>query len=69
MTTLKDPVIIKMPSLKDPVIIIYLFFSPEAFGVVTGCVFLITLFLFIPIPFGHFFFDRTHANFPHHEVM
>jgi UDP-N-acetylglucosamine--dolichyl-phosphate N-acetylglucosaminephosphotransferase len=47
-----------------------LYFSPEAFGVVTGCVFLIALFFFIPIPFGHFFFEgKTDENFPHHEFV
>jgi UDP-N-acetylglucosamine--dolichyl-phosphate N-acetylglucosaminephosphotransferase len=46
-----------------------IFSRPEAFGVVTGCIFLIAMFLFIPIPFGHFLFeDKTDANFPHNEV-
>lgn len=43
-----------------------LFFSPEAMGLVTGCVFLVTLFLFIPIPFGNSWLkDNT---FPQDEV-
>ncbi|XP_034195495.2 alg7 dolichyl-phosphate N-acetylglucosaminephosphotransferase [Osmia lignaria lignaria] len=40
---------------------------PEALGVVTGCLFLITLFLFIPIPFTNYIFNDT--NFPHSEFM
>lgn len=41
---------------------------PEAFGVVTGCMFLVAMFLFIPVPFGHFFFDKD-SPFPHHEFV
>ncbi|KOC66258.1 UDP-N-acetylglucosamine--dolichyl-phosphate N-acetylglucosaminephosphotransferase [Habropoda laboriosa] len=40
---------------------------PEALGVVTGCLFLITLFLFIPIPFTNYIFSDI--NFPHSEFM
>lgn len=40
-------------------------FSPEALGVVTGCLFLITMFLFIPVPFATFLFN---GDFPHEEV-
>lgn len=40
--------------------------SPEAMGLVTGCIFLVTLFLFIPIPFGNSWLkDNT---FPQDEV-
>ncbi|KAF5304548.1 hypothetical protein FQA39_LY09599 [Lamprigera yunnana] len=39
---------------------------PEAMGVVTGCTFLITMFLFIPIPFGRFLFED---DFPHDEFV
>ncbi|XP_072938541.1 UDP-N-acetylglucosamine--dolichyl-phosphate N-acetylglucosaminephosphotransferase [Epargyreus clarus] len=38
---------------------------PEAIGVVSGCVFLVTSFLFIPIAFGYSLLDR--GNFPHNE--
>lgn len=38
---------------------------PEAIGVVSGCVFLITSFLFIPIVFGNGLMDTQH--FPHNE--
>ncbi|XP_050347254.1 UDP-N-acetylglucosamine--dolichyl-phosphate N-acetylglucosaminephosphotransferase [Nymphalis io] len=38
---------------------------PEAIGVVSGCVFLVTIFLFIPIVFGNDLMDR--GNFPHNE--
>ncbi|XP_068632532.1 UDP-N-acetylglucosamine--dolichyl-phosphate N-acetylglucosaminephosphotransferase [Battus philenor] len=38
---------------------------PEALGVVSGCVFLVTSFLFIPIAFGSSLMDREH--FPHNE--
>ncbi|KYM81248.1 UDP-N-acetylglucosamine--dolichyl-phosphate N-acetylglucosaminephosphotransferase, partial [Atta colombica] len=40
---------------------------PEAIGVVTGCVFLITMFLFIPVPFTDCLFRNI--NFPHNEVQ
>ncbi|XP_012281058.1 UDP-N-acetylglucosamine--dolichyl-phosphate N-acetylglucosaminephosphotransferase isoform X2 [Orussus abietinus] len=40
---------------------------PEALGVISGCTFLITLFLFIPIPFGEYLFHQV--NFPHHEFV
>lgn len=40
---------------------------PEALGVVTGCLFLITLFLFIPVPFTNYIFNDI--NFPHNEFM
>lgn len=43
-----------------------LFCRPEALGVVSGCMFLITLFLFIPVPFGTSIFNS--ANFPHDKV-
>ncbi|KAJ8927098.1 hypothetical protein NQ314_020370 [Rhamnusium bicolor] len=39
---------------------------PESLGVVTGCTFLITLFLFIPIPFGSSLFNGA---FPHDEFV
>ncbi|XP_076302593.1 UDP-N-acetylglucosamine--dolichyl-phosphate N-acetylglucosaminephosphotransferase-like [Lasioglossum baleicum] len=40
---------------------------PEALGVVTGCLLLITLFLFIPVPFTNYLFNDI--NFPHNEFM
>lgn len=40
---------------------------PEAVGVVTGCVFLITLFLFIPFPFGAHILKKS--DFPHDELV
>ncbi|XP_011860768.1 PREDICTED: UDP-N-acetylglucosamine--dolichyl-phosphate N-acetylglucosaminephosphotransferase [Vollenhovia emeryi] len=40
---------------------------PEAIGVVTGCVFLITMFLFIPVPFTDCIFRNT--NFPHDKFV
>lgn len=42
------------------------FCRPEALGVVTGCVFLITLFIFIPVPFSQSILKN--ADFPHDEV-
>lgn len=41
-------------------------YSPEALGVVTGCIFLVTMFLFIPVPFTDYIFKNE--NFPHNEV-
>ncbi|XP_032515573.2 UDP-N-acetylglucosamine--dolichyl-phosphate N-acetylglucosaminephosphotransferase [Danaus plexippus] len=38
---------------------------PEALGVVSGCIFLVTIFLFIPIAFGNDLMDR--GSFPHNE--
>lgn len=43
------------------------FFSPEALGVVSGCIFLVTSFTFIPIVFGNGLMDRE--SFPHNEVI
>lgn len=43
-----------------------IFYRPEALGVVTGCLFLITLFLFIPVPFTNYIFNDI--NFPYNEV-
>lgn len=40
---------------------------PEAFGVVAGCMFLISVFLFIPVPFSWSIINE--ANFPHHEFV
>ncbi|XP_028161259.1 UDP-N-acetylglucosamine--dolichyl-phosphate N-acetylglucosaminephosphotransferase-like [Ostrinia furnacalis] len=38
---------------------------PEALGVVSGCIFLVTSFTFIPIVFGNSLMDRE--SFPHNE--
>ena len=35
---------------------------------VTGAVFLISMFLFIPIPFLTIWFEKGDYDFPHHEV-
>lgn len=43
-------------------------FSPEAVGVLTGCVFLVTLFLFIPIPFSRYLIDDS-REFPHNDLV
>ena len=40
---------------------------PEAMGVLSGCIFLITLFLFIPFPFSRFIFHQS--RFPHDEFV
>ncbi|KAE8752544.1 hypothetical protein FOCC_FOCC000666 [Frankliniella occidentalis] len=40
---------------------------PEALGVVTGSIFLVTMFLFIPLPFSHSLF--TNNDFPHDELV
>lgn len=44
------------------------FHSAEGLGVVSGAVFLITMFLFIPIPFLSIWFEKGDYDFPHHEV-
>ncbi|XP_035724041.1 UDP-N-acetylglucosamine--dolichyl-phosphate N-acetylglucosaminephosphotransferase-like [Vespa mandarinia] len=40
---------------------------PEALGVVTGCIFLVTMFLFIPVPFTDYILKNE--NFPHNEFV
>ncbi|XP_071445230.1 UDP-N-acetylglucosamine--dolichyl-phosphate N-acetylglucosaminephosphotransferase [Hetaerina americana] len=40
---------------------------PEAIGVVSGCIYLITLFLFIPVPFGRLIMENS--TFPHDEFV
>ncbi|XP_065341422.1 UDP-N-acetylglucosamine--dolichyl-phosphate N-acetylglucosaminephosphotransferase [Cloeon dipterum] len=40
---------------------------PEALGVATGCSFLVTLFLFIPVPFLNFIVDDE--QFPHDQFV
>lgn len=42
--------------------------SPEAQGVISGAVFLIILFCFIPVPFLGCFVEEQCKAFPHHEV-
>ncbi|CAB0013657.1 unnamed protein product [Nesidiocoris tenuis] len=39
---------------------------PEAFGVVAGCMYLIVMFLFIPVPFGSAVLQNS--AFPYHEL-
>ncbi|EFN76420.1 UDP-N-acetylglucosamine--dolichyl-phosphate N-acetylglucosaminephosphotransferase [Harpegnathos saltator] len=40
---------------------------PEAIGVFTGCIFLITMFLFIPVPFTDYILKNE--NFPHDKFV
>lgn len=40
---------------------------PEAMGVVSGCIFITILFMFIPVPFKNYFTENE--NFPHHEFV
>nr|CAG4644027.1 EOG090X07N9 [Lepidurus arcticus] len=42
---------------------------PEATGVITGCVFLIVMFLFIPIPFHQHIFESEKSLFPHDKFV
>lgn len=42
-------------------------FSPESMGLVSGGIFLVLLFLFIPIPFSNAFLDSK--DFRHDEVI
>ena len=42
--------------------------SPEGLGVLSGAVYLITLFLFIPVPFLHTFLINSQYSFEVHEV-
>lgn len=41
---------------------------PESQGVISGAVFLIILFCFIPFPFLNCFVEEQCKAFPHHEV-
>lgn len=43
------------------------FCRPEAMGAVSGCIFLIALFLFIPVPF--IFNNKQINEFPHNQVI
>jgi len=40
---------------------------PEATGVITSCIFLIIMFIFIPFPFGKHLLHKE-WDFPHEEV-
>ncbi|KAG8179866.1 hypothetical protein JTE90_007046 [Oedothorax gibbosus] len=42
---------------------------PEGMGVICGSVFLIVMFLFIPIPFVQYWTTNADAPFPHHEFV
>ncbi|XP_060585630.1 UDP-N-acetylglucosamine--dolichyl-phosphate N-acetylglucosaminephosphotransferase-like [Ruditapes philippinarum] len=42
---------------------------PEAAGVICGAVFLVIMFLFIPVPFYRHLADPANKNFPHHEYI
>ncbi|KAJ8895819.1 hypothetical protein PR048_001157 [Dryococelus australis] len=43
--------------------------SPEAQGVVAGCIFLITLFLFIPVPFNQHITESQNVNLTDNEFV
>lgn len=40
---------------------------PESMGMVSGSVYLMVMFLFLSVPFGHHFINRETAPFPHSE--
>lgn len=43
--------------------------SPESQGMICGAIFLVIMFLFIPVPFyKHILTDNSEKSFPHHEV-
>ncbi|KAJ8315940.1 hypothetical protein KUTeg_005954 [Tegillarca granosa] len=42
---------------------------PESLGVICGAVFLIIMFLFIPVPFYKHLSDNESTRFPHHEYI
>jgi len=52
-------------------ILICSFYRPESLGVICGTVFLICMFLFIPVPFVTRWFgaENVDAKFPHNEVF
>ena len=41
---------------------------PEGLGVVCGMVYLVAMFLFIPVPFLHPYLINAQYTFQHHEV-
>ena len=43
-------------------------YSAESLGVVCGCAFLITVFVFIPMPYIALWLEQGKYTFPHHEV-
>ncbi|XP_071175281.1 UDP-N-acetylglucosamine--dolichyl-phosphate N-acetylglucosaminephosphotransferase-like [Mytilus edulis] len=43
---------------------------PEALGVICGAIFLIIMFLFIPVPFyKHLYYTENYKSFPHNEYI
>ncbi|XP_020893077.1 UDP-N-acetylglucosamine--dolichyl-phosphate N-acetylglucosaminephosphotransferase [Exaiptasia diaphana] len=42
---------------------------PEGLGVVSGAMYLMCLFLFIPLPFLSIWFEKGDYDFPHHEFV
>ncbi|KAG9482586.1 UDP-N-acetylglucosamine--dolichyl-phosphate N-acetylglucosaminephosphotransferase [Eleutherodactylus coqui] len=42
---------------------------PESLGVISGAVFLLILFFFIPVPFLSCFIEEKCEEFPHHELV
>ncbi|GIY23418.1 UDP-N-acetylglucosamine--dolichyl-phosphate N-acetylglucosaminephosphotransferase [Caerostris extrusa] len=46
-----------------------LHFRPEAMGVICGSVFLIIMFIFIPIPFIQYWTTNLEVPFPHHQFV
>lgn len=42
---------------------------PESQGVIIGTVFLIIMFVFIPVPFSQFLTEKNPENFPHHKFI
>lgn len=42
---------------------------PESAGVICGAVFLVIMFLFIPVPFYKHLADPSNTKFPHHEYI
>ena len=44
------------------------YFRPESMGVICGAVYLIIMFLFIPVPFYKHLAENKTGKFPYHEV-
>ncbi|KAK3736695.1 hypothetical protein QZH41_011489 [Actinostola sp. cb2023] len=42
---------------------------PEGLGAVSGAMYLMCLFLFIPMPFLSIWFEKGDYDFPHHEIL
>ena len=65
--TSREPVYEIIRSPKSGLISCYMLFRPEALGVIAGVVYLVMMFLFIPVPFFVHWWTRVGPD-PHEKV-